>query len=210
MNQRQTGFTLVEIAIVLVIIGLLLGGVLKGQELIFNSKVKATFNLSREMSAAFNSYMDRYGALPGADNSASTRFPAAVPLPANGNNNGVLGFGDCSTNTTTAFTVTTENCEALYHLRLAGFISGAGVSPVHTPFGGPAFPAAGNNVIVGLGTGVVLAFYPGTLTNKAASAIDTSFDDGNSATGVFRCSGGAPYAMNTPDATIAQYCAMSL
>ena len=48
---RQQGFTLVEIAIVLVIVGLLLGAVLKGQELIFNTKIKSTFNLSREMQA---------------------------------------------------------------------------------------------------------------------------------------------------------------
>ena len=40
MNKQQSGFTLVEIAIVLVIIGLLLGGVLKGQELINSAKVK--------------------------------------------------------------------------------------------------------------------------------------------------------------------------
>ena len=40
MKKQQSGFTLVEIAIVLVIIGLLLGGVLKGQELINSAKVK--------------------------------------------------------------------------------------------------------------------------------------------------------------------------
>ena len=40
MKRNQSGFTLIEIAIVLVIIGLLLGGVLKGQELINSSKVK--------------------------------------------------------------------------------------------------------------------------------------------------------------------------
>ncbi len=40
MNKRQSGFTLVEIAIVLVIIGLLLGGVLKGQEMIANSRLQ--------------------------------------------------------------------------------------------------------------------------------------------------------------------------
>jgi prepilin-type N-terminal cleavage/methylation domain-containing protein len=205
MKVRQSGFTLVEIAIVLVIIGLLLGGVLKGQELIFNSKVKATFNLTREISAAFNSYMDRYGQLPGDDNAAATRFPAAVPLPLNGNANGVLAFGDCSTNV-----ATTENCESLYHLRLAGFISGSGTSAIHVPFGGPSFPAGGNNVVAGLGTGVVLAFYPNSLTYKAANAIDTSFDDGNSATGLFRCNGGPAYNMSTPDASIGVYCSMSL
>ena len=37
---------MVEIAIVLVIVGLLLGAVLNGQELIFNSKVKSTYNMS--------------------------------------------------------------------------------------------------------------------------------------------------------------------
>ena len=44
MNNRQSGFTLVEIAIVLVIIGLLLGGVLKGQELITQAKIKNVAN----------------------------------------------------------------------------------------------------------------------------------------------------------------------
>ncbi|MCX7173912.1 MAG: prepilin-type N-terminal cleavage/methylation domain-containing protein, partial [Proteobacteria bacterium] len=40
ISRKQSGFTLIEIAIVLVIIGLLLGGVLKGQELINSAKVK--------------------------------------------------------------------------------------------------------------------------------------------------------------------------
>src|ERR1700685_4461522 len=97
-RKHQSGFTLVEIAIVLVIIGLLLGGVLKGQELIFNSKVKATFNLSREMSAAVNSYIDRYGQLPGDDTQAATRFPAAAPLPVNGNGDGNIPWNSCLPN----------------------------------------------------------------------------------------------------------------
>ena len=65
IKPSERGFTLVEIAIVLVIIGMLLGAVLKGQELIFNSKVKATYNLSREASAAMYGYQDRYKQLPG-------------------------------------------------------------------------------------------------------------------------------------------------
>ena len=51
MRKRQSGFTLVEIAIVLVIIGLLLGGVLKGQELINNAKVKNLSNDFRGVSS---------------------------------------------------------------------------------------------------------------------------------------------------------------
>jgi prepilin-type N-terminal cleavage/methylation domain-containing protein len=63
--QKQKGFTLVEIAIVLVIIGLLLGGVLKGQELITNAKIKAVTSDFDNISAAVYAYQDRTGNLPG-------------------------------------------------------------------------------------------------------------------------------------------------
>ena len=66
--QNQKGFTLVEIAIVLVIIGLLLGGVLKGQELITNSKIKAVTGDLEGVSAAYYAYQDRTGRLPGDAN----------------------------------------------------------------------------------------------------------------------------------------------
>ena len=46
MRSQQSGFTLVEIAIVLVIIGLLLGGILKGQELINSARVKNLANVA--------------------------------------------------------------------------------------------------------------------------------------------------------------------
>lgn len=62
-KQNQQGFTLVEIAIVLVIIGLLLGGVLKGQELIKNAKIKAAASDINAYSVALIGYQDRYGDL---------------------------------------------------------------------------------------------------------------------------------------------------
>lgn len=66
--QAQKGFTLVEIAIVLVIIGLLLGGVLKGQELIENSKIKSVTQDLEGISAAYYAYQDRTGTIAGDTN----------------------------------------------------------------------------------------------------------------------------------------------
>jgi prepilin-type N-terminal cleavage/methylation domain-containing protein len=65
MKSRQAGFTLVEIAIVLVIIGLLLGGVLKGQELINSAKVKNFATDFRNVPLFIYGYQDKYKALPG-------------------------------------------------------------------------------------------------------------------------------------------------
>jgi len=80
MRKQQSGFTLVEIAIVLVIIGLLLGGVLKGQELINSAKVKNMIGDLRAVSSMVYAYQDRFKALPGDQNVAQLgqAFGAAV------------------------------------------------------------------------------------------------------------------------------------
>ena len=65
--KAQRGFTLVEIAIVLVIIGLLLGGILKGQEMITQAKIKNVMADYSGISAAYHGYQDRYRAIPGDD-----------------------------------------------------------------------------------------------------------------------------------------------
>src|SRR5574340_544972 len=72
--RKQMGFTLVEIAVVLVIIGLLLGGVLKGQELIAQAKIRNVANDFNGLTAAIYSYQDRYRALPGDDSRATSRW----------------------------------------------------------------------------------------------------------------------------------------
>lgn len=64
-RQRQQGFTLVEIAVVLVIIGLLLGGVLKGQELIASARVRNLADQQAGIQAAYFGFIDRYRAVPG-------------------------------------------------------------------------------------------------------------------------------------------------
>ncbi|MBF0160690.1 MAG: prepilin-type N-terminal cleavage/methylation domain-containing protein, partial [Magnetococcales bacterium] len=66
-HTQQAGFTLIEIAIVLIIIGLLLGGILKGQTMVKNSKIKRIAADSQSFIAAANAYVDSYWALPGDD-----------------------------------------------------------------------------------------------------------------------------------------------
>jgi len=87
MNKQNKGFTLVEIAIVLVIIGLLLGGILKGQELINNARVRAISDRSNSLKAAWYAFIDRYQALPGDFVQAVRYVPNAA---ANGNGDGKL------------------------------------------------------------------------------------------------------------------------
>src|SRR5690242_12333924 len=77
MKGKYQGFTLVEIAIVLVIIGLLLGGILKGQEMITQAKIKSVIADMSGVSAAMYGYQDRYRALPGDDKNG-TRWGLAL------------------------------------------------------------------------------------------------------------------------------------
>src|ERR671919_84207 len=86
---RQAGFTLVEIAIVLVIIGLLLGGILKGQEMITQAKIKNVMADFSGVSAAYHGYQDRYRAIPGDDPNAAARW-AVAPAAVQGNGNGIV------------------------------------------------------------------------------------------------------------------------
>src|SRR5207245_4862960 len=87
-NSAEAGFTLVEIAIVLVIIGLLLGGILKGQEMITQAKIKNIVNDFNGVTVAVTSYQDRYRAIPGDDRNATTRW--TVQAPASGDGDGVI------------------------------------------------------------------------------------------------------------------------
>lgn len=95
-RQRQQGFTLVEIAVVLVIIGLLLGGVLKGQELIASARVRNLADQQAGIQAAYFGFIDRYRAVPGdmtaADAAAAIGVDVAdITGAAAADSNGRLG-----------------------------------------------------------------------------------------------------------------------
>lgn len=114
--KHQAGFTLVEIAIVLVIIGLLLGGVLKGKEIITNAKVVNLESNFTGISSAIYSYQDRYRAWPGDDIDAS-RFA----------NVGGTKVGDNDGNISGQFDSTTDSDESRLfwlHLRNANLVTG--------------------------------------------------------------------------------------
>ncbi len=107
MKNREAGFTLVEIAIVMVIIGLLIGGVLKGQAMVQNAKVKRVVKQADEIRAAVMSFYDKYGVYPGDENLA--------PIPPGTDAEGD-GDGQIDNNA--------ERFEVYRDLQLAGLISG--------------------------------------------------------------------------------------
>ncbi len=120
MRSKQSGFTLVEIAIVLVIIGLLLGGVLKGQELINSAKVKNFATDFRNIPLFIYGYQDKFKALPGDDASVTTHVTGATlaTTPAGLQGNGVINGNWNST------TATDESYLFWQHVRLAGLAAG--------------------------------------------------------------------------------------
>src|SRR5436190_9268805 len=133
MERKQTGFTLVEIAIVLVIIGLLLGGILKGQEMITQAKIKNVVADFSGISAAYYGYQDRYRAIPGDDPGAAARW-AVAPAATSGNGNGIVA--GTYNNAGAVCVAGTEACSWWDHLRRAGFVAGAGVLQPTNAFAG--------------------------------------------------------------------------
>ena len=177
----QRGFTLVEIAIVLVIIGLLLGGILKGQEMITQAKIKNIVADFSGVSAAYYGYQDRYRAIPGDDPNAATRWVGAT-IGATAGNGQVQGKYNSQT-------PADESRLWWDHLRRAGFVAGAGTEqPFNAVTGILGVQTGDAQAPVGaaLGGFVSLIVCSANLPDKIAIALDTQMDDGVPNTGTVR------------------------
>ena len=186
MKRNQQGFTLVEIAIVLVIIGLLLGGILKGQEMITQAKIKNVVADFSGISAAYYGYQDRYRAIPGDDSGAAARWLTPT-VATSGNGNGVVA--GTYNNGGAACAVAVESCSWWDHLRRAGFVAGSGVLQPFNAVTGVLGVQTGDGAVV---TGPALGGFSGLiicsagLPDKIAIAVDTQMDDGLVGTGTVR------------------------
>lgn len=180
MKRNQAGFTLVEIAIVLVIIGLLLGGILKGQEMITQAKIKNVIADFSGVSAAYHGYQDRYRAIPGDDPGAAKRWTTA-PAAQEGDGNGALsGTYNQACASPSGGAGTNEVCYFWDHLRRAGFVSGTGTQQPFNAVTG----------MIGVQTGGLgfsgLLICSANLPDKIAIAVDTQMDDGTPRAGTVR------------------------
>lgn len=234
IRRNEEGFTLVELAVVMIIIGLLIGGILKGQELITNARVTSTAGTMEAFGAAFNGFRDQYNALPGDMGNASTRIAACATIDAcdDGGADGtlVVGVGEAPGND--------EGTFFFGQLLAADFITGMdgsddgtnvafGVTNPTAPVGGGFFVGdersgveadfseavtlRGINIVL---TGIVadVAADTGVLTNAQAANIDRRLDDGAPISGTIvgddDCNDDGPPAVYNEDDAV-QNCSIS-
>ena len=187
MKKQQSGFTLIELAIVLVIIGLLLGGVLKGQELINSAKVKNMATDFKNIQVYIYGYQDKFKALPGDDHSAAAHVTGATNA-TNGTQNGIIQ-GQWNTATDGD-----ESCVFWQHVRLAGLAPGP--TAVNCAAGNTYQPRNADGGLIGLqsvsgftkitGMSGAYAICSDAILGKFAKQLDTALDDGETSTGSFR------------------------
>jgi len=211
MKRNQSGFTLIEIAIVLVIIGLLLGGVMKGQELINSAKVKNLAADFKNTSLYIYSYQDKYRSLPGDDAQATSHVTGATIATASAvavGNGRIDGAWD-------NYTATTSEAFLFWqHVRLAGIATGITNTadsvgyPQRNTLGGLVgitnSTATDNPIYTANGTILKGAYIicSSNIQGKFAKQLDIMMDDGSTSSGsMMTQTPGAKTAVADPDDT---------
>lgn len=191
MRNRQAGFTLVEIAIVLIIVGLLLGGVMKGQELVDNAKVKNLTADFRNIPIYLYAYQDKFKALPGDDAGVDAHLGAKLcPSGCRASSSDAVQGNGVIEGAWNSATKTDESFRFWQHVRLAGLA--AGPTDVNDPDYLPR-NAVGGQLGVASGASSPIATLRGTyvvcsrgILGKFAKQIDIALDDGNPAAGALQ------------------------
>ncbi len=135
-TSHQSGFTLVELALVLTIMGLLAGGVLKAQEMIANARATSTIAQIQAYQKAVGIFYDSYLAIPGDFNAAQKCLPNCTTATncTDGNGDKMVGSAEEAWKTIDA-TINSENTQLWRHLALADLMQGVAVSGTQTGFG---------------------------------------------------------------------------
>lgn len=155
-RRSEAGFTLVELAVVMIIIGLLIGGVLKGQQLIANAQVASTVAQVKGFDAATTTFRDMYASLPGDIVNPGGRLPNCTGAPCN-----TAGNGDSRVNGDFSNAPAGEEISFWAHLNSADLISG--VDPSLNAVWGGQFPAGR------IGGGFHVAYFVGGATLPSPS-----------------------------------------
>lgn len=142
--DNTRGFTLVEISIVMIIIGLLIGGTFGGMKLIENMQVNKTAQDLKAIESAALTFRDTYGRLPGDMPNSAARLPncTVAPCATGGNGDRVLdvglGWADAITSASERFTF-------WHHLQAANLISMSFSNTLNMEFdeGQPSTPLDG-------------------------------------------------------------------
>ncbi|MFO1205317.1 MAG: prepilin-type N-terminal cleavage/methylation domain-containing protein [Burkholderiales bacterium] len=178
------GFTLVELAIVLVVLGLLVGAVMKGQELIAGARVHNLIAMQTGIKAAFFGFQDRYRAFPGDYRGATQNILGAA---GDGNGNGRVEASGSPLETLLVWDHLSKTGMLNYAFNAASASSHALATTPANAYGG-FFDLAYDNAYLDLGAPASRHNLKtgGQLPVRMLAEVDRKIDDGSAARGLFR------------------------